>query len=610
MNWNSIRTKLIVFMILAAVIPTMISMIISYTLTTKSLKERAVTENQNLLYQGRVNLESYLEELSRNSLVVYSDPEFFRSLSYSHEDIRASGRQSATLQSIAHTMSDIAQVYLYVYGNREATLYAQDIAKKSSDADLYRELPPLKDQENLFIQPPHPIHTYGFQLTQSYEPGRQVFTLYRKIEKIPSTQQLGLLGIDVDISFFNRIGNQLFQPDHEQLYIMDENGYIIFSGNKDLIGTKVQQSWYSQIQNAQTEQGNFEQNNQIYLYNSINSSVSNWTIVKEIPSSYLLRSADKAAFINILLLAFSLVLIIIATIWISVYVTTPIRELVGYMSQVKSGRMTVDIQSDRKDEIGILHRRFSSMMDTINNLILQEYKLKLANSTNQLRALQAQVNPHFMNNALQTIGTLALEHNMKRIYTLISALARMMRYSMHNTDKPVTLSTELNHIKDYVELQKERFENQFDIRYDVEESSLDVLIPKMLIQPLVENYFKHGMNPLAENNYILIRSRWLSPSILQIAVENNGNRVPEQKLELLRQRLMELELLALEQLEVSADDGTETENGIGLINIMTRLKLYYRGNANFSIENMEPSGFRVMLTMNVEGEHNESVDRG
>uniref|UniRef100_UPI0011A7B2C0 sensor histidine kinase n=4 Tax=Bacillati TaxID=1783272 RepID=UPI0011A7B2C0 len=85
---------------------------------------------------------------------------------------------------------------------------------------------------------------------------------------------------------------------------------------------------------------------------------------------------------------------------ISVRITAPIRELVGFMSQVKSGRMTVDIESDRKDEIGILYRRFSSMMDTINNLILQEYKLKLANRTNQLRALQAQVNPHFMNNAL------------------------------------------------------------------------------------------------------------------------------------------------------------------------------------------------------------------
>ncbi|MGV2805292.1 histidine kinase, partial [Clostridium perfringens] len=224
--------------------------------------------------------------------------------------------------------------------------------------------------------------------------------------------------------------------------------------------------------------------------------------------------------------------------------------LVGLMSQVKSGRMTVDISSSRKDEIGTLHRRFGSMMDTINNLILQEYKLKLANRTNQLRALQAQVNPHFMNNALQTIGTLALEHGMKRIYSLISALARMMRYSMYNTDKPVTLATELDHIKDYVELQKERFENQFDYRYDVDESTLQVLIPKMLVQPLIENFFKHGMNPLAENNYIALKSKRLSASIVQITVEDNGNGMQDEPFQTLQEHLLRMEEMDLEQLQV------------------------------------------------------------
>jgi two-component system sensor histidine kinase YesM len=333
-------------------------------------------------------------------------------------------------------------------------------------------------------------------------------------------------------------------------------------------------------------------------------------MIKEIPSSYILSSADKAAFVNILLIAVSLILIIAATIWISVYITAPIRELVGLMSQVKSGRMTVDISSNRKDEIGTLHRRFGSMMDTINNLILQEYKLKLANRTNQLRALQAQVNPHFMNNALQTIGTLALEHGMKRIYSLISALARMMRYSMYNTDKPVTLATELDHIKDYVELQKERFENQFDFRYDVDESTLQVLIPKMLVQPLIENFFKHGMNPLAENNYIALKSKRLSASIVQITVEDNGNGMQDEPFQALQEHLLRMEEMDLEQLQVLSEMETEDSSGIGLINIMTRLRLYYRGKSKFSIENNQPHGFRVVLTINVEGETDEGIDRG
>lgn len=434
--------------------------------------------------------------------------------------------------------------------------------------------------------------------------------MYRVIERVPSTERLGILAIDLDMDFLSRISGQLFQPDHEQLYIANEDGYIMYSGNDEMLGQQVQADWYASIKQSGKKEGHFEYNNKIYLYNNIKTSVSDWTMIKEIPSSYILSSADKAAFVNILLIGVSLILIIAATIWISVYITAPIRELVGLMSQVKSGRMTVDISSNRKDEIGALHRRFGSMMDTINNLILQEYKLKLANRTNQLRALQAQVNPHFMNNALQTIGTLALEHGMKRIYSLISALARMMRYSMYNTDKPVTLATELDHIKDYVELQKERFENQFDFRYDVDESTLQVLIPKMLVQPLIENFFKHGMNPLEQDNFIALTSRRLSASIVQITVEDNGNGMQEEPFQALQEHLLRMEELDLEQLQVVSELETEDSSGIGLINIMTRLRLYYRGKSKFNIENNQPHGFRVVLTINVEGETDEGIDRG
>ncbi|MFK4170012.1 sensor histidine kinase [Paenibacillus lautus] len=608
-NWNSIRTKLITFMIMATIIPTTISMIISYVMTTNSLKERAVVENMNLLYQGRLNLESYLEEMNRSSLTVYSDPDFFRSLYYSHENINASGRQSATLQSIQKAISGSRQVYLYVDGKREATLFAQDIARKTSEVSLYPEIPDLRN-DTVVLQPPHPLHTYGFQLAYPYEADQQVFTMYRVIERVPSTERLGILAIDLDMDFLSRISGQLFQPDHEQLYIANEDGYIMYSGNDEMLGQQIQTEWYDSIKQSGKQEGHFEYNNKIYLYNNIKTSVSDWTMIKEIPSSYILSSADKAAFVNILLIGVSLILIIAATIWISVYITAPIRELVGLMSQVKSGRMTVDISSNRKDEIGALHRRFGSMMDTINNLILQEYKLKLANRTNQLRALQAQVNPHFMNNALQTIGTLALEHGMKRIYSLISALARMMRYSMYNTDKPVTLATELDHIKDYVELQKERFENQFDFRYDVDESTLQVLIPKMLVQPLIENFFKHGMNPLEQDNFIALTSRRLSASIVQITVEDNGNGMQEEPFQALQEHLLRMEELDLEQLQVMSELETEDSSGIGLINIMTRLRLYYRGKSKFSIENNQPHGFRVVLTINVEGETDEGIDRG
>ncbi|GJM73851.1 hypothetical protein HMSSN036_60670 [Paenibacillus macerans] len=209
-------------------------------------------------------------------------------------------------------------------------------------------------------------------------------------------------------------------------------------------------------------------------------------LIKEIPKSYLLREANQAVTINLMLFGLALLVILTATILISIRVTAPIKRLSNYMSQVKTGNLNVDVLPAGNDEVGLLTERFRTMMDTINNLILREYKLELSSKNNQLRALQAQINPHFLNNTLQIIGTLALELKVPQIYTLISSLAKMMHYSMHSGDRIVTLKDELEHVKAYVELQKERFENRFAYRCEVAEPLLQVAMPKLILQPIME----------------------------------------------------------------------------------------------------------------------------
>jgi two-component system sensor histidine kinase YesM len=598
--WNSIRTKLIVLLIVAALVPSTATMLVSYVYTTHSLKERAVSENSNLLYQGGENMKNYLEQLERASLTVYSDASFYRSLVFGFDNISASGQQTATLQSIASSVNEIEQVYLYVDKKRQATLLTQNKPKRLSDTDYYNDIS-LNEERIMYIEPPHAPHSYGFSSTSSYGSQPMVITMYRSIMQIPSSNRTGILAFDVNLNAISRIANQLYQAAHEQLYLVDENGYVIYSSYAEQIGQAIEGPWFDNSVFKNGDRGNFEADKQIYIYQSIDTKFSNWTLVKQIPSAYLTRETNQAAAINVLLVAISLVLIIGAIIFISVRITEPIKQLARHMNQIKIGHMTVDINTNRKDEIGLVYKRFNSMMDTINNLILREYKLKLANSTNQLRALQAQINPHFMNNALQTIGTLALEHDMKRIYSLISALARMMRYSMYNTDKPVQLKTELEHVDNYLQLQKERFENQLNVRYDVDESTLDSLIPKMIVQPLVENFFKHGMNPLVDSNTIKLTSSWVAPSVLQLTVEDDGTGMSDEDWKHLQQLLNQ----ASDNEQEHAREWNEeesTQDGIGLMNIRTRLKLFYGKDAQFNVDNLTPHGFRVVLTMNVDGE--------
>lgn len=223
------------------------------------------------------------------------------------------------------------------------------------------------------------------------------------------------------------------------------------------------------------------------------------------------------------------------------------------------------------------------MMQTINELILREYALDLANKTNELKALQAQINPHFLNNALQSIGTLALQHQEVKIYSLIASLGKMMRYHMNTNETIVPLSKEIDYVKGYLDLQRQRFDERLQVEVDASPETLTVRLPKMTLQPIVENFFKHGYDS-TQGGLIRIECRLNGESELNIAVTDNGRGMEEEERQALAARLdMDPALLG------------EGQESIGLLNVIQRIKLYFNENARMNISAADPTGLRVEL---------------
>lgn len=590
MKWNSIRAKLIIFLLLATVIPIVTTMFVTYSYTAHSLRTRVAEEDTKLLYQGGRHIVNLVEDLNRSSSNVFS---ISNQLKAGYEDVQSDSRVYAVLSNIATSVPDIFQVYLYENGNRKATLVTLNTPQRNYNTDVYADVL-TEDRPTVWVQKSHMSHTYGLKALQPRYPSRPVFTLHRRIENVPSSEVIGYLSIDVSLTALTDIVDQLYNKEREKIFIVDENGDLIYTDEQSMLGEPLQGSWYSEVISASGQtSGNFEQDGSLFIYNKMAGKGMNWTIVKQIPMSYLVREANHAAGINLLLLAVSLIVIAAATILISVRITAPIKQLGKYMNQIQSGNLNVDIQPASNDEIGAVMLRFRSMMDTINNLILREYKLELANKTNQLRAMQAQINPHFLNNTLQIIGTLALELKMPRIYALLSALAKMMHYSMHYEDKNVTLRDELEHVKAYIELQKERFENRFQFHYDVDDSLLGLPMPKMILQPIVENYFKHGLDRSASDGELMLFAKRLREGQVEIVVQNNGAQIPEIRLKQLQQELSDLSSVRINH---PLDDGDEESRpSIGLANVLARLQLDSRDNAALTISNLDPVGVRITL---------------
>jgi two-component system sensor histidine kinase YesM len=289
-------------------------------------------------------------------------------------------------------------------------------------------------------------------------------------------------------------------------------------------------------------------------------------------------------------------LVVLATLFVSFKITSPIRILLQNIEQVEKGNMKVPVQSFGSDEIGILGYRFQQMIERINHLITREYKLELENKTNQLKVLQSQINPHFLYNALQSIGTVALKNKVPQIYSLITHLSKIMRYGMNMEEDLVPLRKEINYTNAFLLLQKERFGENLDYTVDVDENVQEVQVPKMILQPIIENYFKHGFDSREGVGSIRLKCCRENDEIV-IKISDNGIGVTENRLNEIYEHFKD---------EALNKKGKETN--IGLKNVYVRLKLYYNLQADLKLENQEEGGFMVTMRLPIwmEGEGNES----
>lgn len=337
----------------------------------------------------------------------------------------------------------------------------------------------------------------------------------------------------------------------------------------------------------------------VMMYDRLTPSAGGFLLVKRVPYATLHESAVNVAQINISFGIIGLSLVILATFFISLKITSPIRMLLANIQEIEKGNMDVRFGKFPEDEVGLLGMRFQRMMEKINDLINREYKLEIENKTNQLKVLQSQINPHFLYNALQSIGTVALRHKVPQIYTLVTHLSKIMRYAMNTDEDIVSLAKEMNYTKAFLLLQKERFGDQLQYAIDVDEELLHVNVPKMILQPIIENYFKHGFDIREGVGKIQIVGQKKGSKLL-LTVSDNGVGVTKERL---------VEIYEHFHAGNMSRDGEQTN--IGLKNVYTRLQLYYGKEADLRLENNQDGGLivTIMLPIEMEGENDESDDR-
>jgi two-component system sensor histidine kinase YesM len=598
----------------ATILPIATSMIISYNATTGSITEEAISKNKQLLSLGKTNIMNYMSNINQKSLAVYNSMNVPRSLYYilerSLEDevfpndltdvINNRNLLKDHLYSIYQSVSEFNKVRLYVVKqNATYLLWNDDIRVGENDKDTLADT-----VKKATIEATHQSHNYGLNVKSGVN-DEMVFTLHRPIFRAPSEELLAELSIDVRLTVLEDLNRQLYDSGKEDFYIVDMKGQIVLASNQEEIGGKIDHAWMDSVYSSSEDSGHFDWTEQSFegmiFYDRIKTPYMDWYLVKQTPYSHLYSAADRVARINIWVGAAFLAIVVIATLFISITFTKPLLRLIGYVNKIETGNLNVSIDIQSNDEIGLLARRFRSMMQTINNLILAEYRLELANKTNQLKALQAQVNPHFLYNALQSIGTVSLQHGDHKAYSLITSLGKMMRYHMNTMDSVVELNRELQYAQAYLDLQKQRFDTALGIQLQIDNDTRRILVPKMILQPLLENFFKHGFAGADSPSELTIAS-WLDEdgSQLIIRVLDNGIGISDERLAELRYELDKPLSHGMLQSQApasqeSASQSSQEAGGIGLQNVLSRLRLHFHPSAAIEVEQVRPHGFSVTI---------------
>lgn len=282
----------------------------------------------------------------------------------------------------------------------------------------------------------------------------------------------------------------------------------------------------------------------------------------------------------------------------------PLRQLVSAMRRMREGDFDTRVQVRTNDELGFISDSFNDMAHNIKNLIREVYERQLNAREAELTALQAQLNPHFLHNTLDTIYWKLYLQDDKDTARLVVSLSDMLRYALEPVDTQTTLQEEMTQTRNYLAIQSSRFGHDLETIVQLEDRIAEASVPRLILQPLVENAFAHGFADKAEGKALVIRAFRIAlahGNAIRIEIMDNGKGMTEDEIRKLTQYVKESGGHALHARQVVSEGRRRVP--IGLRNVVRRISLLYGEPYGVTIESKPEAGTCVRLTLPLEADH-------
>lgn len=527
---------------------------VSMKFTNTSIFENSSEYTHTIIQQMNQNIDSYIDYMENIAYLISSNEDVQDYLFDEKIDNEGRYRILNQLQTILDSRSDIRNVGII---SKNGRMLIND-GSKSVNQDL-----DLNTQEwyaTALEKPNGPILTSSH--VQHIISGERpwVITLSRGIrDRRGSGEKEGVFFIDLNYSAISRLCDQSTVGTKGYAFILDAKGNIVYHPQQQQLYNELQTENISLIMDTDEDTVLTGTGNDGKLYSISRSEKTGWTVVDCTNVKELLSKSRQAQSVYVLTAIILVIVALLFSRFMARSITLPIQKLRDSMKKVQEGDFSVsDVVVDSKNEIGSLTKSFDVMTHRIHELMEQNVHEQEEKRRSELKALQSQINPHFLYNTLDSIIWMAEGKKNEEVVLMTASLARLLRQSISNEDEVVPIANEVEYARGYLTIQKMRYKDKLEFQIEVDSSILYIPLIKLVLQPIIENAIYHGLK-YKESKGLLIVKGFMKDGNAVLQVIDDGVGMDEETLAHIYDK----------------HKVNYHSNGVGVYNVQKRLKLYY-----------------------------------
>ena len=535
-------------------------------------REETVQSTRKLMEQTGENLEDYLVSMRQ-----ISDAAYYNVIK--ENDLSAQDQEIQTKMNLLYEANRDNLQSIAIYNDYGSLLAAEPVAAQKEDPDVtnqdwYKQA--VEEMENMHFSTPHIQKLFDDGTHRYY----WVISLSRMVELTDNgVSQMGVLLVDMDYSAISRMMNQINTSNNGQYYYLcDSSGEIIYHPRQIQISDGITSEDSEAV--AEYKDGVydrvFEGEQRKVIVNTI--SYTGWKLVGVIPYDTLSAGTINIRYFIILIILLMAMMLVIINRVVAVRISSPILKLNDSVKEYEAGEKP-EIYIGGSSEIRHLGLSIQSSYEQIDTLMKKIVLEQNERRKSEFDALQSQINPHFLYNALESITWMVEGERNDEAVFMISQLAKLFRISLSRGRTVISIKDELQHAQSYMNIQMIRYKNTFSVVFDVDPEVYSYCIVKLVMQPLLENAINYGVEGMDDSGEIRVTGREENGAVI-LSVSDNGFGMSE------------------EQVRLVLTDSTRIRkhgSGVGLVNVNNRIKILFGKEYGLKVESEPDEGTTVSI---------------